>query len=222
MAAAPVIESRALLACCCPAQPLLVPGVDSLLAPAASALGFAPGDARRRTSGSAYSGTPCKPTCVARGEAARNGPCRNPRSARRSSRLRASGSPPSPGTPLYRTRTDSKAWHGTARASGSGNRRTVRGHAGSRLAQRAVQIGPGHGVGIDRAVPVEAGLPAAEQQVAGFGKRLMPSAALLDPDRPRRAVREDRAHGALGPRPEERIVRPRQVVDIQRSAALQP
>ncbi len=60
-----MIEARALLACCCHAPALLSPGVDSLLARAASARGFARGDPRRRTSGNACSGRPCTRICAA-------------------------------------------------------------------------------------------------------------------------------------------------------------
>ena len=40
------------------------------------------------------------------------------------------------------------------------------------------------------------------------------SVTLLDPDRPRRAVDEDGAQGAMGSRPDQRVVRPGQMIHV--------
>ena len=45
----------------------------------------------------------------------------------------------------------------------------------------------------------------------------MPAAPLLEADRPARAVREDGPEGPLGPGPEQRVVRPGEVVHVQRA-----
>ncbi len=54
----------------------------------ACAPGSAPGDPRPPTSGSACSGTPCKPISAVRGGPAPNAACRNPRSPTRTNRPR--------------------------------------------------------------------------------------------------------------------------------------
>ena len=87
-AAAQAIDARVLLESRRLDPLLFLPSVGSLVAPAASAPGFAPGAPRRRPSGSVCSGTPCKPISAARGGLPPDAASRNPRRPTRTNRPR--------------------------------------------------------------------------------------------------------------------------------------
>ena len=84
--------------------------------------------------------------------------------------------------------------------------------------QRAVQIGPRHGIGVDGPVAVQLGLPAAKQQVAPDRGFPVPVGAGNEIGGPHRAVGEDRAQGALGAGEEPLLAGIGDVVDVERSA----
>ncbi len=107
----------------------------------ASGSGSAPAGHRREGAGNACSGTPCKPTCAARGVPSPNAACCNPRSATRIARPGRCEAPPWLKTPLYRTRTAGQSGHWIGRLTAFGGCTPIAGRWTRSPAPPAMQPG---------------------------------------------------------------------------------
>lgn len=99
-----------------PVRTTLQPLVRCPLGGARCAAAIASATHRRSAAGSACSGTPCKPTCAAHGEATPNGGCCNPRSAIRTTLPRMCESVPCVGGHLI-LHSRGRRFESTSRAS---------------------------------------------------------------------------------------------------------